>query len=115
MNGIEVGGMDTKSGGGGVVVDGEEESGLIEMSIEDFVESMGEAGCCGKDAYEDHGDVQTAVVVVLQSSLRLRCGRYPSRPNVDKRAHNPLTTVEISIFLLLSWSLPRVRLPLLNW
>lgn len=106
MKDSEVGGMGTKRRG--VVAGGEDDGDLIEMSIENFDESVGEEEYSGKDAYGDHGDVQTVVVVALQSSSRPHCSRYPSRPDVDEKAHNPLTTGLISMLLLLSWSLPWV-------
>ena len=96
MKDSEVGGIGTKRGG--VDAGGEDACDLIAMSIE----SVDAEECNGKDAYGDCGDVHTVVVVALQSSLRPHCGRYPSRPNVDEKVHNPLTTGAISMLLLLS-------------
>lgn len=88
-------------GTGTMRVDSDEyECDLTEVNSGEVDESVGEGECSGRDAYGDHGDVQTVGIVVLQSSSRPHCGQYPSHLNVSERAHCPLTTEVISRILL---------------
>jgi hypothetical protein len=97
-----VAGTGTLHFGGVAAVGGDEdECDLTELNSGVFDDSVGEGECIGKDACGDHGYVQTVGIVVLRSSSRPHCGRYPSYSNVGENEYIPLTTEAISWLLLI--------------